>query len=66
MRCNHKPLVIQNDNSWRYTAFFDEDDFIVNDLGGIVERGSDPKHVAYRAVTIYRLDRDLKESLGIK
>ena len=49
MRGNEQWIVCINTNSWRSTMPFDEQDCIVDASGKIVERGNDPKYVAYRA-----------------
>ena len=49
MRCNDMPIAVENNNSWRYTGRFDEDDVIVDWDGNVVQRGDDPELVAYRA-----------------
>ena len=49
VRCNEYWIVCINDNSWRSTLPFSELDRIVDARGRIVERGDDPKYVAYRA-----------------
>lgn len=49
MRCNGRWLVVVNENSYRSTQPFEEADSIVNAVGDVVERGNDPKWVAYRA-----------------
>lgn len=48
MRFNDMWIVCVNDNSWRSTLPFDENCRIVDVTGKIVERGDDPKYVAYR------------------
>lgn len=49
MRNNEHWVVCINDNSYRTTVPFEEDSCIVNARGLIVQRGDDPKLVAYRA-----------------
>lgn len=49
MRGNEQWIVCINTNSWRSTMPFDEKDCIVDARGNIIERGDDPKYVAYRA-----------------
>lgn len=44
------PIVCVTANSFIDTRPFEADDFVVNAEGEIVERGDDPKHVAYRAM----------------
>jgi hypothetical protein len=46
---NNWPICVDNRNSWRSVNPFTEKDVIVDARGTIVERGDDPKHVAYRA-----------------
>ena len=45
----HSPIVCVNTNSYRSTLPFEEGDILLDDKGNIIERGNDPKHVAYRA-----------------
>lgn len=52
MRCNGWPLMVECRNSYRSVHIFEEGDIIVNAAGDIVERGDDPKHVAYRAAML--------------
>lgn len=52
------PIVVETQNSWRHTAAFNEGDFVVNNLGGIVARGNDPELVAYRKEVIERINRE--------
>lgn len=49
MRGNEQWIVCINTNSFRSTMPFDEEDCIVDAQGKIVERGNDPKYIAYRA-----------------
>lgn len=49
MRCNEYWIVCINTNSYKSTLPFDEKDRIVDARGQIIERGDDPKYVAYRA-----------------
>jgi hypothetical protein len=49
MEFNEWPIVVTTARSWKYTAIFREEDFVVGPDGSIVERGDDPRHVAYRA-----------------
>lgn len=49
MRNNEHWIVCINDNSYRSTVPFEEDSCIVNAHGMIVQRGDDPKLVAYRS-----------------
>lgn len=48
MRCNGYPIVAVSERRWRSTQPFRETDFVVDAKGNIVERGDDPRHVAYR------------------
>lgn len=48
MRGNQIPLVVVNTNSYRATLPFEVDDVIIGPNGDVVERGDDPKWVAYR------------------
>ena len=54
MRGNDFPIVVVNTNSWKSVQPFGEGDCIVGPDGAIVERGDDPKHVAYRASKVRR------------
>ena len=49
MRGNEQWIVCINTNSFRSTMPFDEEDCIVDAQGKVVERGNDPKYIAYRA-----------------
>lgn len=52
LRTNMKygsPIVVVNTNSYRSVQSFEENHVIVDAAGVIVERGDDPKWVAYRA-----------------
>lgn len=49
MRGNEMWIVCVNDNSWRSTIPFDEKDCIVDARGMVIEHGSNPKYVTYRA-----------------
>jgi hypothetical protein len=55
MRCNDWPIVCVNTNSWKSVQPFGDECFIVGPDGAVVERGDDPRHVAYRADTIREL-----------
>ena len=48
MECNGWWIVLENNNSWRHTSRFGEKDVVVDLTGAIVDRGDDPKWVAYR------------------
>ncbi len=45
---DHAPIVCVTTNVYRSTQPFEEGDVVVDAKGVIVERGDDPKHVAYR------------------
>ena len=49
MECNKWPIVCETRNGYLSTHPFEADDFVVGTSGDIVERGDDPRHVAYRA-----------------
>jgi len=59
MRGNEQWIVCINTNSYRSTLPFDEEDYIVDAQGKIVERGNDPKHVAYRAEQLAKRKAEL-------
>lgn len=48
MEGNGMWVIIQNDNSWRFTGEFGEKDVIVDENGEVTRRGDEPKLVAYR------------------
>lgn len=48
MRGNDWPIVCETSTSYRHVSPFEKDDFVVAHNGTILERGDDPKHVAYR------------------
>lgn len=48
MRGNDIAIVLVNTNSYRSTLPFEEEHVVVDAAGDIVERGDDPKWVAYR------------------
>lgn len=52
------PIVVETRNSYRHTAQFKEEDFVVNDLGGIIVRGNDPELVAYRKEVLARIEKE--------
>lgn len=54
MTCNEWPIMATTTHRFRSTQPFTEKDFVVGAAGAIVERGDDPKHVAYRAERIAR------------
>jgi hypothetical protein len=49
MKYNGMWIVRVNTSGWKSTMPFTEKDCVVDSEGTIVERGDDPKHVAYRA-----------------
>lgn len=49
MRCDAGCIVCVNTNSFRHTQVFGENDFVIDAMGVIVERGNDPARIAYRA-----------------
>ncbi len=54
MRRNGYPIVCSVVNGYKSTHPFTDDDFVVDASGAVVERGDDPRHVAYRAERIAR------------
>ena len=48
MRCNGWWVVCETRNSWRHTGIFDPDCLVVDEKGKVIERGDDPRWVAYR------------------
>lgn len=52
MRGNRQPICIENNNSWRFTAYFEADDCIVGPSGEIVTRGNDLGLTEYREAMI--------------
>lgn len=59
MRNNEHWIIIINDNSYRSTLPFNEEDCIVNAQGIVVQRGDDSKLVAYRAEQLAKRKTDL-------
>jgi hypothetical protein len=55
MRCNSWPIVCETRNGYLSTRPFEAGDFVVSVDGEVLERGDDPKHVAYRADKIARV-----------
>ncbi len=55
MAGNDWPIVCETRNSFRSTQPFEREDFVVDGDGRVIERGDDPKHVAYRADKIARV-----------
>lgn len=58
MRANDSCIVCINEKTYRSTQPFTESDVIVSATGRIVERGDDPRHVAYRIAVRRRLDAE--------
>jgi len=52
------PIVVETRNSYRHTAPFREEDFVINELGGVVARGNDPELVAYRKEVTERIEKE--------
>jgi len=48
MECNDMPVLVVNNNSWKWTAEFKKDDVVVDEKGVIVRRGNDKDIMAYR------------------
>ncbi len=59
MRNNESWIICINDNSFRSTIPFGEEDCIVNARGLIVQRGDDPKFVSYRAEQLAKRKAEL-------
>lgn len=59
MRSNEMWVIIINDNSFRSTLPFNEGDCVVNARGMIVQRGDDPKFVAYRTEQLAKRKAEL-------
>jgi len=59
MRGNEWWIVCINTNSFKSTMPFEEDDYIVDATGKIVERGNDPKYIAYRAEQLAKRKAEL-------
>lgn len=55
---NRIPLVVVNTNSYRAVLPFEVEDVIVDARGNVVERGNDPKWVAYRKEISERRDAE--------
>lgn len=47
MKGNGYPLVVENNNSWRFTTFFEDGHCIVGPSGEITVRGTDPELKEY-------------------
>ncbi len=62
MRCNGWPLVIQNENSWRFTGQFNQADLIVDADGSVIRRGVDPDLVRYseQKLAEWKADREAR------
>lgn len=58
MRCNDMLIVVETRNSYRHTAPFREEDFVINELGGVVARGNDPELVVYRKEVKERIEKE--------
>lgn len=57
MRMNRYAMLVTNTNSFRSTMPFNEKDFVVDPQNGkILERGDDPKYMAYRKTAKARFD----------
>jgi hypothetical protein len=56
MRANGYWIVCINTNSWKTTMPFNEKDCIVDASGAFVERGDEPRHVAYRIEQLAKRD----------
>lgn len=61
MTGNRIPIVVVNTHSYRSTQPFNEEDFVVDAEGQIVERGDDPLHVEYRKRAIETRRRPWEE-----
>lgn len=48
MECNDWPIMAMTTRGYSHASIFSEADFLVGPDGAILERGDDPKHVAYR------------------
>lgn len=48
MECNNWAVIVENNNSWRFTTVFCEQDCIVDGAGEVVRRGCDADLVAAR------------------
>jgi hypothetical protein len=59
MRSNEMWVIIINDNSFRSTLPFNEEDYIVNARGIVVQRGDDSKFVSYRAEQLAKRKTEL-------
>jgi hypothetical protein len=55
---NRNYIVVINTNSYRSTHPFREQDFIVGLKGEVLERGDDPRHVAYREACREKRERN--------
>lgn len=52
MRCNGYPIVCVTTRGYKSTQPFTDKDFVVDAAGHVVERGDDPRRVAYRVERI--------------
>lgn len=64
MTGNDYPIVCVVVRGYKSTHPFGEKDFVVDATGNIIERGDDPKHVAYRAVKIDAHRAEMKRLYG--
>lgn len=53
------PIVCVTTNGYRSVQPFEEDSILLDDAGEIVERGDDPRHVAYRNAKREALDAEV-------
>lgn len=65
MECNGAWIVCITENSYRSTMPFGEKDFVVNADGVVIERGDDPKYVAYRADQKAKRDARFRAEHGL-
>jgi hypothetical protein len=56
MKSNRWPIVVVTTRGYKTTQPFLESDAIVDASGKVLDRGDDPKHVAYRIECIARLE----------
>lgn len=48
MRCDNQPIIIENNNSWRFTAFFHQTYIIIDEDCNIIRSGDDKDLMEYR------------------